>query len=288
MTIQKTLLWSEKILKQKNILTAQLDAEILLGFVLNKKREWLIVHSDDKIAARDFHKYQRLILRRAKQEPVAYITGKKEFYGLEFKVNKSVLIPRPETEILVETILKEITKRYTLHPKPLMVADIGTGSGNIAITLAKLAPQKIKKIYAVDISKSALKLAKLNTKNHNVTDKIKFLHSDLFANFPKNAKFDIICANLPYLNNEFKNLPYEPQIALKGGKTGTKIYKKFFRQVEPHLKKDSKIFIEIGDQQAKLIKQIIKKQLPKAKIKILKDLAGLDRIAVIYTRSTLI
>lgn len=294
MTIQKALLWGEKILKPKKIPTVQLDAEILLAFALNKNREWLIAHSNDKIAAKDFHKYQRLILRRSKFEPIAYIIGKKEFYGLEFRVNKNVLIPRPETEILVETILKEIENPHLKSLTQYSIADIGTGSGNIAITLAKQLAISNKQyaITASDVSKKALKVAKQNAKKHQVSDKIKFLQSDLFDNFPKNLKFDIICANLPYLGQEFKNLPFEPEIALKGGKTGIEIYKKFFKQIKPHLKKDSKIFIEIGDQQTKLIKQIIKKQLPSAswrtKIKILKDLADQNRVVVIYTQSILI
>ncbi len=288
MSIQKALLKGARKLQARKIPSAQLDAEILLAFTLNKKREWLIAHSDDKIAAKDFQKYQRLILRRTKYEPVAYIIVKKEFYGLEFKVNKNVLIPRPETEILVEAVLKETEPR--IRNQKLRIADIGAGSGNISVAIAtKLKNQNAKiKIYAGDISKNALKVAKQNAKKHKVASQIKFIQSDLFTNFPKNIKFDIICANLPYLDNEFKNLPYEPEIALRGGKTGIEIYEKFFKQVKPYLKKDSKIFIEIGDQQAKSIKQIIKKQLPKTRIKILKDLAGQDRVAVIYTQSALI
>lgn len=278
MTIQKTLLWGSKILRLKKIPTAQLDAEILLGYALSKNQEWLIMYSANKISAKDFKKYQKLILRRTKHEPVAYITGKKEFYGLNFKINKNVFIPRPETEILVEAVLKEVRGLGSYGAKK--IADIGAGSGNISVAIAiKLKSQNSKvKIYASDISKNALKVAKQNAKKHKVTSKIKFLQSDLFENFPPNSKFDIVCANLPYLDDS-AGLKYEPKIAWRAGKTGAEIYERFFKQIKSHLKKETKIFIEIGDQQTKLIKQITKKQLPTIRIKIIKDLAGLDRVA---------
>ncbi len=295
MTIQKTLIWGVRKLNSTNIPSARLDAEILLEYELSKNSEWLIIHSADKINAKDFQKYQKLILRRTKHEPIAYITDKKEFFGLDFKVNKNVLIPRPETEILVEAVLTEVRKLGSYGVKK--IADIGTGSGNISVAIAtKFKNQKSKvKIYATDISKEALKVAKQNAKKHKVTSKVKFIQSDLFENFPPNSKFDIVCANLPYLDTGFKNLlqksgesaglKYEPKIAWQGGKTGAEIYERFFKQVKSHLEKNSKIFIEIGNEQAKLIRQIIKKQLPSAgwrtKIKIIKDLAGLNRVVVI-------
>ena len=244
-----------------------LAAEVLLCFVLKKDKTWLLSHPYDILTSDQTRRYQKLIFRRQKGEPVAYLINHKEFFGLDFYVDESVLIPRPETEILIEEGLK------ILKFKNLKILDLGTGSGNIVISLAK----NIKaNFYASDISQKALKIAQKNAKRHKV--KIKFIKSDLFANM-SHIKFNLIIANLPYLWKKFPK--FEPATALNGGKNGLEIIEKFLCQVKKYLDIKSVILIEIDPRQTKQIKELSKKYLPEKKIKIKKDLADLDRIAII-------
>ena len=222
---------------------------------------------------------------------MAYLIGQKEFYGLNFKVNHAVLIPRPETEILVESVLKNLKKSKS----PQILADIGTGSGNIAISLMKFAPQQINKIIVSDICQQALPVARQNAKkllakNHQ---KIKFLQSNLLASFPKNLKFDIICANLPYL--DFKKIPaksinsktlkHEPRKALAGGRNGLETYQKFFPQIPNHLKKSAQVFLEIDPKQKKPIKKLTQQYLPAYSVNFIKDLTRKIRIVSIFVNT---
>ena len=284
MNIQKTLIQTEKLLSDKKIKSARLDAEVILAFVLGKNREWLYANPEAQISPLKSRQFKQLILRRSKLEPVAYIIGKKEFYGLNFKVNKNVLIPRPETEILIETTLQEISKSYKLEPRTYFIADIGTGSGCISVTIAKklsfASRRKQIKIFASDISQKALKIARLNAQKHQVAKKINFLKSDLFSNFPKNLKFNLILANLPYLSPHqiTQDLKKEPKLALAGGKNGLKIYQRFFKQIKTHLGKNAVILIEIDPNQTNQLKKIIKKTLANYKIEIIRDLSHIDRI----------
>ena len=231
--------------------SSALDADILLSFVLKKSKEFLYTYPEKKLTKNQLAKFNQLINRRLKREPVAYLINRKEFYGLDFYVDKNVLIPRPLTESLVEQVIKEVGN------KKATIADIGTGSGCIAIALKKHLPQAT--IYATDISPAALKVAKKNAKKHRV--KIKFLKGDLLKPFLPSRKatrpgrvafkkIDIIIANLPYLiKNQIKNeLKYEPKTALLGG---DKYIKELLRQVKklnpPSGGQLKKIFLETGD-----------------------------------------
>jgi len=308
--IKKTLVLVTKSLKSAKITTALLDAEVLLAFVLKKPKEFLYTHPEYKLTGRQMAQLKQLVNRRGKGEPVAYLRNTKEFYGLDFYVDKRVLIPRPETELLVEAVILSLrgvppldhtqggtTKQSRLpHPDAVRVcndkctiADIGTGSGCIIIALAKALHEtwniKHKTFCATDISRSALDVARKNARKHKV--KMKFYHGDLLEPI-KNKKIDIIAANLPYLDNYYKSsknpdLKFEPKIALEGFQQGLAVYEKLFKQTASLRHKPKIIICEIGPTQAKKMKKLIKKYLPKSKLKIKKDLAGLDRVCLIMT-----
>lgn len=218
----------QDILKMAKKEIASLDAEILLSFLLNQPREYLIAHFNKKIDQKIQKKYQKLVNRRKNYEPIAYIINKKEFYGLDFFVNKNVLIPRPETEKIVDLVIKNA-------PKNGFLLDIGTGSGCIPISILKNRADL--KAGAVDISKKALKIAKKNAENHKINHKIKFIHSDLLKNINLNQKNPlIIVANLPYIPKNYQLMSdvvdYEPHKALFAGEDGLFFYKKLFNDLK--------------------------------------------------------
>ncbi|MFH1048443.1 MAG: HemK/PrmC family methyltransferase [Patescibacteria group bacterium] len=325
MTIKEILRKSIKILVAKKIDSANIDAEILLLHILNQSknkpktfrndRSWLCAHNDYKLSKPQENKFHSLIKRREKFEPIAYITCKKEFYGLEFHIDKNVLIPRPETEIIVEESLKEIlndiTWRLSLQVedqppntnKKMIIADIGTGSGAIAITIAKtLKDKKLAdqtKIYATDISLKALKIAKINAKKHKCGKNIIFKKGDLLKALPKNTKIDFLLANLPYVGSdyyyyyyykwlknggrpsEFYEIKHEPKSSLLAKNNGLEYFEKFFPSLPKHIADKTKIFLESDPFQIPAIKKLAKKYLPKHKITVIKDLRGLNRITKI-------
>ncbi|MFC1662898.1 peptide chain release factor N(5)-glutamine methyltransferase [Patescibacteria group bacterium] len=251
MTIKDTLARAVNLLIKNKISSPHLDAEILLAKVISRDRSFLTAHSEYVMSARQINNYHQAIHRRTGGEPVAYITGHKEFYGLDFLVNKHVLIPRPDTELLVEKAIEIITRN-----KLKTIADIGTGAGNIAITLKKNIPEL--KIYATDISKRALKVALANAKKHQAA--IRFIHGNLL-NPVKNIKLDLIIANLPYLDPEWftdKSIKYEPAIALGAGELGFDLYRRFFNQLRRyHI--TATTFIEIDPRQRKAIESFLNK-----------------------------
>ena len=293
MTISQALSRATKKLKLSKIPSAPLDAEILLSSVLRKKREYLLARPRDAITASQSQKYQALISRRIKGEPAAYLTHHKEFYGLDFYVNKNTLIPRPESELIIEEV-----KKLTASP---IIIDVGTGSGCLAITLAHSIPQAT--VYAADLSPKALAVARRNARLHKV--KIKFLQGNLLSPLPYRVwrlpSKKIIIANLPYLSEKYRkdirdtSLKYEPRKALWGGKDGLKYYRQLFQQIQIRIRNPTyalrasagrqesgiRIFVEINPEQVNKIERMIKQYLPCAEIKIKKDLAGLDRIVII-------
>ncbi len=272
MTIKQALVWSNKTLHK--IDPQFIEGSILLSFCLGKNKEYLYTHPEQRLTEAQLKNYKKLITRRLKKEPIAYLIKQKEFYGLKFYVDKNVLIPRPETELIIDEILK-----INQNQKLKTILDIGTGSGCIAISLAKHLPKV--KIFATDISQKALLVAKKNAKQHNVLKKIKFLQGDLIKPL-KNQRFDLIIANLPYLIiNELKNVPFEPKKALFGGKNGLEIIEKFLAQVKNILKPNSIIYLEISPTPVDKIKKLAKKYLPEKKMKFIKDLSLKNRIVVI-------
>jgi len=263
-----------------------LDLELLIAAAINKPREFVLTHPEYKIKKSQISSLKSQILRRIKHEPIAYILGRKEFYGLEFKVNKNVLIPRPETELLVESVLK-------LKPKKNIIIDIGTGSGNIIISLVKNLKGE-NTFFATDISSKALSIAKQNAKKHKLSKEIKFLHGNLFTPFIENCKLKIenstmiIVANLPYLSYKIYNSTpkdvknYEPQSALLSSDSGLDHYKKLSKQLSEIKKKCSMFhvscFMEISPEQKFPLKKAILSAFPKCHITFFKDLAGKFRI----------
>jgi len=271
-----------EILKLKSSLEQEafLDAQILLASVLKKDRSWLIAHDDEKLSKKQSSSYNKLITKRAKHWPVAYLLNEKEFYGRKFMVNKDVLVPRPESELIIETILPLLNKNSVL-------IDLGTGSGCLIIS-ALLQNKNIKQAIAVDISSQALKIAKQNAKNYNLDKKIKFVKSDLLKNvnlnqLPKNSEL-IIMANLPYLTKKQMSEPsikHEPKQALVAGNDGLKYYRELKQQLKTRLPIGRNI-----DQKVTLICEInpgqkngFKKLWPQTIFK--KDLAGKTRLGIV-------
>ncbi len=294
MKIKEALKQAIDILKQANILTKELDAELLLEHVLKKHgfdRVKINSYPETEINARDENAFFSLINRRAQKEPVAYLTKHKEFFGLDFYVDKRVLIPRPETEILVKEALN-IIKKKTYDNNKIKVLDVGTGSGCIAIALEKTIqtrfPNLLKqvKIEASDISDAALEVTKINLKKHHLEKKIRLHKSDLLKDIE--GQYDLICANLPYLSKkDYSQVDqdvklYEPKKSLKSGDEGVELYLKLFDQIPKHLQKDAELLIEIHPYQKEiLVTEAKKKFSQKFKDYTLKDLAQKERVLLI-------
>ena len=248
--------YGNKLLKSTNIKNHILDSELLLSKVLNLSREKLLLNLECKINKKNFNKFKKLILRRKKNEPIAYIIKKKEFWRYNFKVNNEVLIPRPETEIIVNKILKLISFKSSRQ-----ILDIGTGSGCILLSIIKERPNCYG--TAIDISKKALKVAIFNAKMHHLENKVRFINIDI-DKFNLN-KYDFIISNPPYINNiDFNRLEkdiklYEPAIALKAGIDGLNEIKKLILKSRSLLKKNGKLIFEIGKNQINTVMRILKK-----------------------------
>lgn len=247
-------------------------ARRLLAFTLNVSKEYLIIHNEDEIEPNKLEVYNKYIEQIIEGFPIQYIIGKQEFMGINFFVNENVLIPQPDTEILVEKVL-EILKNYT-EPK---VLDLCTGSGAIAISISKYANKA--QVFASDISKAALEVAKINDKYN----KVKFIYSNLFQNIQE--KFDVIVSNPPYIKTDEiktldKDVQNEPHLALDGGKDGLDFYKLIIEQAHKYLKKDGCLCLEIGDDQKNNIVSLIKNNGHYTQIKTFKDLSKNDRVII--------
>ena len=241
-------------LKLNNINTHILDSELLLSYSLNLPREQVLINLETDITNSKFNLFKKLLYRRAKKEPIAYIINKKEFWRNDFYVNNNVLIPRPETEIIVEEILKIIQLKSS---KSLL--EIGTGSGCIIISIFK---ERINCIAtAIDISKKAIDIAKFNAKMHHLANKINFINIDIDK--IQYNKYDFIISNPPYIKKfDLSKLDesvkyYEPYIALEAGVDGFREIKKLIIKSKKLLKKNGKLIFEIGDHQSMLVKKIL-------------------------------
>ncbi len=268
---------ARKLLSKNNIDDAALESEILLRVVLKLGRAQLFLELNRDINTSDFNNFIKLVKRRIRGEPTAYIVGIKEFYGFDFVVNKNVLIPRPETELMVEQAISLC--RQNNYSK---VADVGTGCGAIAVSLAMYLPAI--NIFATDISSQALKVAKHNATRHSVIDRITFLKGDMLK--PLNEPVDLIVANLPYVKTvDIKgSLCFEPRRALNGGKDGLYKIEEFCSQLGEKLNRKNSLLLEIGQGQAEDVKLILHKYFIKGVINFYKDLHGIER--VVYFRLT--
>ena len=244
---------SHKLKKQK-IKTYRLDSEILLSKVLNKSREQILINLNQNMKNTEVFAFDNLINRRLEKEPIAYIINEKEFWSKKFLVNKNTLIPRPETELLVENLIKNYKN------KNISLLDVGTGSGCIIISL--LSELSNSNGVGIDISSSALKIAKENALLHKVENKIKFYNKSIVNLY--NCKFDLIVSNPPYIDTKnIKNLDddikkYEPLIALNGGNDGLDVIKKVIYKSKEILKIDGKLAIEIGNMQSEKVSKELK------------------------------
>ena len=265
------------MLKNEDIDGPKNKARAILQHTLKKSKEYTIIYDKNEVTKEERDNYVKNIKRLISGEPLQYITGVQEFMKLNFIVNKDVLIPQPDTEILVEEVIKIANKME--NP---IILDLCTGSGAIAVSLAKNIPNA--KIIATDISKKALEIAKYNAKLNGVLNSIDFIESNLF-NKIKNIKFDVIVSNPPYIEtNEIQKLPkdvrQEPMIALDGGKDGLDFYRKIYDKGNEFLNRQGYICVEIGYNQREAVKRIIEKKQRYVETYCIKDLCENDRVIV--------
>ena len=258
---------------------APLEGELLLRHTLKINRVQLYQDFEHEFDPRQEESLWQLVRRRLKGEPVAYITGYREFYGLDFHVNPSVLIPRPESELLVEKALS-----LAQNCRQPVIADIGTGCGAIAISLALNLPQA--KLYATDISAPALEVAQLNCQKHGVADRIHLLCGDMLEPLPEPV--DFIVANLPYVKqSEIDTCGFEPTLSLNGGRDGLEKIQKLCHQVGGKLRPGGCLLLEIGQGQKKAVTSLLRRLFPSAKIEVTPDLAGIDRaVSLVLAKKT--
>lgn len=279
------------VLRAARVSSHTLAAELLLMHALGRDRTWLYTHPETSLETADAIKYFALIARRAAGEPTQYLTGKQEFWGLEFEVTPAVLIPRPETEHVMEVALARLGSRGLkihmdtgLPRKKLRAADVGTGSGCLAVSLAFELPHA--EVFATDISAPALVVARRNATRHAVLDRIRFLQTDLLESLDQQShSFDIIVSNPPYVaSNEASQLQrevrdHEPSRALFGGPTGVEIYERLIEQAGTLLRSGGILVLELGYSSAEHVRAILTEQKFWTNVSFTNDLAGVPRVA---------
>jgi release factor glutamine methyltransferase len=272
LNLKQALRRARDILTESNVEDASLEGELLLRHTLKIDRVQLYIDLERELIPQQEGTFRRLLERRLQGEPAAYITGRREFYGLDFEVNPAVLIPRPESELLVEKALSIAENR------PLFtIADIGTGSGAIAVSLAVNLPHTV--IYAADISAAALKVTRLNCLKHSVADRVRLLQGNLLE--PLSEPVDLIVANLPYVRESELNPGLEPPLALDGGADGTESIEQLCRQAGDKLKPGGWLLLEIGQGQREAVTAILHNMFPEGEVEVIPDLAGIDRVVVL-------
>jgi len=278
-------------LRAANVSSHTLAAELLLMHALGRDRTWLYTHPEAPLEAAQAQQYLALVARRAAGEPVQYLTGKQEFWGLEFKVTPAVLIPRPETEHVMEVALARLGPRgFKVHldtgapRETLRVADVGTGTGCLAVALAYELPHA--EIFATDISAQALEIARENAVRHNVADRVNFMQADLLEPFVSaSERFDLIVSNPPYvaradaakLQREVRD--HEPHAALFGGLSGTEIYARLIEQAGSLLRSGGLLVVELGYNSADHVRSILTLENGWTNVAFTNDLAGIPRVA---------
>jgi release factor glutamine methyltransferase len=275
-TIGAILNWTASYLADKGVSTPRLDAEILLSHCLKVDRLYLYLNLERPLLPNERAQFRDLVRRRAAREPVALITGKKEFWSLSFRIKPGMLIPRPETEILVEAVLQEIKD----NPAP-KVLEIGAGSGAVAVAVAKDNPRT--EITATDTDVAALKTARLNAEDAGVGASVQFVATDLFDAFRVGLGFDVICSNPPYVPTEI--IPtlepevriFEPLSALDGGMDGLNVIRRLATRAMDFLNRPGVLVLEFGDGQAEDVRNIFASSGFK-EIRIFRDLAGKARV----------
>ncbi|MFC2011193.1 peptide chain release factor N(5)-glutamine methyltransferase [Chloroflexota bacterium] len=281
MTLKQSLSRAREILKANNIEDAPLESELLLRHTLQISRVKLYLELDQELNPQQDRDFWNLINRRLNGEPTAYITGHREFYGLDFCVDHNVLIPRPESELLVEKTL-ELAKNFPVST----VAEVGTGCGAISISLALSLPQA--KIYATDISTAALKVSLFNCQKHGVMDRICLLPGDMLDPLPEPV--DLIVANLPYVReaelSQINTLNFEPHLALNGGSDGLEKMQQLCTRINDKLRPGSHLLLEIGQGQRRAVTTLLDNLFPSAGIEVAQDLSGIDRVIILTLMTT--
>jgi release factor glutamine methyltransferase len=275
-------------LRDANVPSFTLAAELLLLHVVGRDRTWLYAHPEDEISMEQEERFLSLIARRAAGEPTQYLTGKQEFWGLEFEVTPDVLIPRPETEHVIEVALDRLAlreiragRKQTLSGYGLQIADIGTGSGCIAIALAKDLPGT--KFIATDIAPAALSVARRNAERHNFADRIEFVRANVLEGIAAETHFDLIASNPPYigrregptLQREVRD--HEPEVALYGGEEGYELYAALVTQSAAHLNPGGIVVVELGHDSLPAVQPLF--DTPEwTRVGVTNDLAGIPRV----------
>jgi release factor glutamine methyltransferase len=284
-TIGRLLTWMNGYLTDKGVDAPRLSAELLLSHVLGCKRIELYTNFDRVVEQAKLDELRGLVKRCAEHEPVAYLVGRCEFYSLEIRLNKACLIPRPETELLVERAIDLLRAR----PQPAAVLDLCTGSGCIAAAIAKNVPEC--RVTATDVSDEALTAANENVQLHDLGERVRLLCGDLFDPLIgglDETSFDLVVSNPPYVTSaEMETLDrnvkdYEPVSALHGGVDGLDVYRRILERIEPFLKEDGVLMLEIGYRQGPAIRELLEATCLFAKITIEKDRSDNDRIATAW------
>lgn len=278
MNIKQSLEYGIELLKENNIDEPILKTKIILANILSESKEYLIIHEKEELSKELEKLYITNIQKLCNDIPLQYIINRQEFMGLEFYVDENVLIPQPDTEILVEEVI-DISKRECKKN----ILDLCTGSGAIGISIANSISEC--NITLSDISKDALEVAKENCINHKVEDRVNIIQSDLFENIDKNSKFDIIVSNPPYIKTDViktldKEVQNEPILALDGGEDGLKIYRRIINEAYKFLEPNGYLCLEIGYDQKDEVIKLIENIGEYTNIYSKKDLAGNDRIVV--------
>jgi release factor glutamine methyltransferase len=257
----------------------RLDSEVLLAHTLGLARSALLAHLSDDLPPLPLHRYELAIERRSQGEPVAYITGHKEFYGLDLRITPDVLVPRPETEHVVDACLGAMPTGEISQ-----LADIGTGSGAILVAVGTQRPQVT--LFGTDISSSAIEVARANCEQHGLGPRTQLYVGDLLEPLV-GYSFDVIAANLPYVppgEADPEVATWEPEIAVfGGGEDGTGVIREFLKQAPAFLRPGGRVVIEIAHSQGEVVSTLARLAFPKASIQLRQDLAGYDRIVVIQT-----
>jgi release factor glutamine methyltransferase len=296
MDIRTALKQALSKLREAQVPSHTLAAELLLLHVLGRDRTWIYSHPEEEISASDAERFFALIRRRAVGEPTQHLTGKQEFWGLEFEVTLDVLIPRPETEHVIEVALDRLAvreiragRKQTLNGEGLLIADIGTGSGCLAVALAKELPAAT--IYATDISPAALVVACRNTARHSASDRVHFFESNLIDDLPGSPLatrrspllFDLIVSNPPYVGRcETATLmrevrEHEPEVALYGGEEGYEFYADLIAQADLHLKSGGILVLELGHNSLPAVEPLLDAS-DWTNVGVTNDLAGIPRV----------
>jgi release factor glutamine methyltransferase len=269
-------------LRNEGVDSPRLDAELLLARLLDVNRAAILAWPDRPLTPKELACYREWVARRAAREPLAYIVGQREFFGLEFSVDSRVLIPRPETELLVEHALRFKRKA----DGATSVADVGAGSGALAVVLALHLPAAV--VYALDRSEAALAVVADNARRHGVAARVCCLQGDLLEPLP--GPVDLVVANLPYVAaEEWESLQpeirlYEPRAALDGGPQGLSLIRRLLATAGPYIRPNGALLLEIGAGQGAAVTAMARGHFPQAEIQLVQDYAGFDRLVIVDTR----